>query len=139
MAASFITIIGLLFWLTIVIFSQNVYDSTTVRDSVGINGNQPNPSALGCALENGENGCTEQENMIRVPKGSETRSRRFGVRGDRFIRLGRNGLDCGTIHKVVDYLSFIDILSHSKPIEGSVKTKKCFYYDGRIGIEKKCG
>lgn len=126
MAASCITIIGLLFWLTVAIISKNAYDSTTVPDSVRINGNKPNPSAIGCVLENGKNGFT----------GRETGDRRFGVR---FIRLGRNGLDYETIQKVVDKLCFFDILLQSKPIEGSVKNKKYFYYDGHIGIEKKCG
>lgn len=128
MARTFITIISLTCWLTVAILSQKVYHPHSVQDSIGWNGNQPNPTLIqniGCAMENG-NGCNVvQKKYIWLPRRREIQRNRFGVRGDKFIRLGRGDVDKRTIQFEAEYLSFIEILLQlSTPIQRSVKNEK---------------
>lgn len=140
MATTFITIISLTCWLAVAISSQKVYHPHSVQGSIGMNKNQPNPTLIqniGRAMENG-NGCNVlQKKMIWLPRRREIQRNRFGVRGDKFIRLGRRDVDKRTIQLVAEYLSFIEILLQlSTPIGGSVKNEKSAV---PVGGEKNSG
>lgn len=91
MTLGFISIMNLVFCLTFAILSHTKGDP----NSTVIYGNQPNQLSIEniyCTMESGKtSNIIVQKRNNRLPRGTGFEDRKFGVRGDRFIRLGRRG------------------------------------------------